>query len=428
MFDMMPSNVEDLFEKDRLREPEIRAEDIRFVQDQRGERKMKIGKIDKQYVARAEASEIRRKRLQVSASSVQSSSPVDEISTSTSTSEVELSIDSDTSLPDKCEKSIHSELEEPEPSTSGAAIARETSLLSKKAHVSVRTQADILKQVTVSSGLKSKGLSKSNVHRISNEIVKGTAESAREAIRSKQGSNMFLQYDGKIVKEYTKGKKLIQDRLAISVKCGDESSLLGIPPCLDGIGECQTNNIIEVLEEYQLKEEIIGLTFDTTASNTGREKGVNTRINQYLGRPLLHLACRHHMYECHIKNVSKLFRTSCGPDHPLFKRLSEIFLNIEVDQNKLCKYVYDKDIELDNVARKTLTMMDKVLAEQQLPRGDYIELARLIQFYLTPPTNKAEALKIIQPGALHHARFMSQSIYYLKLKILENHTDIQARA
>ena len=138
LFDMMPSNMEDLIEKDRLREPEIRAEDIRFVQDQ-GERKMKIGKIDKQYIARAEASEIRRKRLQVSASSVQSPSSVDEISTSTSTSEVELLTDSDTSLPEKCEKSIHSELEEPEPSTSGAAIARETSLLSKKAHVSIRT-------------------------------------------------------------------------------------------------------------------------------------------------------------------------------------------------------------------------------------------------------------------------------------------------
>ena len=49
---------------------------------------------------------------------------------------------------------------------------------------------------------------------------------------------MFLQYDGKIVKEYTKGKKLIQDCLAISVQFGDESSLLGIPPCLDGTGEC----------------------------------------------------------------------------------------------------------------------------------------------------------------------------------------------
>ena len=82
------------------------------------------------------------------------------------------------------------------------------------------------------------------------------------------------------------------------------------------------------------------------------EKGVNSRINQYLGRPLLYLACHHLIYECHIKNVSKLFRTSC-PDNPLFKRLSENFLNVEVDQNKLCKYVYGKNIELDNVAKKT---------------------------------------------------------------------------
>ena len=52
----------------------------------------------------------------------------------------------------------------------------------------------------------------------------------------------------------------------------------------------------------------------------------------------------------------------------------------------------------------------------------------LIQFYLTPTTDSDIELRIKQPGAVNHARFMGQSIYYLKLKILENHTDIQARA
>ena len=46
---------------------------------------------------------------------------------------------------------------------------------------------------------------------------------------------------------------------------------------------------MELLEKYELKDGKIGLTFDTSASNTGREIGVNARINQYLERPLLHL-------------------------------------------------------------------------------------------------------------------------------------------
>ena len=52
----------------------------------------------------------------------------------------------------------------------------------------------------------------------------------------------------------------------------------------------------------------------------------------------------------------------------------------------------------------------------------------LIQFYLTQTTDSDIELKIKQPGAVNHARFMGQSIYYLKLKIMENHSDIQVRA
>jgi hypothetical protein len=74
---------------------------------------------------------------------------------------------------------------------------------------------------------------------------------------------MFLHYDGKIIKEYIRGKRLIQDRLAVSVKCNDENSLLAIPACVNSTGECQSEKIIEILEQYQLKDDIQGLVFDT---------------------------------------------------------------------------------------------------------------------------------------------------------------------
>jgi hypothetical protein len=139
----------------------------------------------------------------------------------------------------------------------------------------------------------------------------------------------------------------------VSAKCNDENSLLAIPACVNSTGECQSEKIIVMLEQYQLKDDIQGLVFDTTASNTGREKGVNTRLNQYLEKPVLHLACRHHVFERHVKNV-KLYRPTCGPEHPLFKRLSEVFLNISIDQAKLCKYPYGRNSELDNAARESL--------------------------------------------------------------------------
>lgn len=65
------------------------------------------------------------------------------------------------------------------------------------------------------------------------------------------------------------------------------------------------------------------------------------------------------------------------------------------------------------------------MTEDQLPRGDYIELAELVKFYLSPDDVE---LKIRQPGPVHHARFMAQAIYYLKLKILSQLTNILSTA
>ena len=55
----------------------------------------------------------------------------------------------------------------------------------------------------------------------------------------------------------------------------------------------------------------------------------------------MHLACRHHVYECHIKNFAKLFKATSGPDNQLFKKLlGNEFSLILIDQNKLCKFKY----------------------------------------------------------------------------------------
>ena len=299
------------------------------------------------------------------------------------------------------------------------------SLHQRVKHVSVRTQSDILLQAASSSVIATKGMSKSNVHRVGKKVVHEHAEKARQIVRDKRGSDMVLHYDGKVVEEYMEGKKLKKERLAVSITCKGKHFLLGVPSCTDATGEKQYEKIIDLLQKYQIKDDIKGLVFDTTASSTGKDKGVNSRLNQYVERPVLHLACRHHVYECHIKNVAKIFRQTVGPENPLFKKLLDKFSELEIDQTKLVKFQYGKSDQLDSAAAKSLKIISELLTQDQIPRGDYKELAMLVQFYLDPNVGN---LKIRQPGAVHHARFMAQSIYYMKLKILSDIVKIGSTA
>ena len=118
---------------------------------------------------------------------------------------------------------------DPQPSTS-AGVVGDTVLISKVKHVNIRAQSDILKQVADTSGLSSKGMSKFNIHRIGRKVIQETAEEGREALRAKAGSNTILHYDGKLFKEYTDGKKLNRERLALSVTCDGGHFWLGVPP------------------------------------------------------------------------------------------------------------------------------------------------------------------------------------------------------
>ena len=73
----------------------------------------------------------------------------------------------------------------------------------------------------------------------------------------------------------------------------------------------------------------------------------------------------------------------------------------------------------------SLEVITKLLDEDKIPRGDYWELAEIFQFYLSP---EIDQLTVRQPGAIHHARFMAQAIYYMKLQILSQMTDIVSTA
>ena len=122
-----------------------------------------------------------------------------------------------------------------------------------------------------------------------------------------------------------------------------------------------------------------------------------------------------------IKNVSKIYRQTCGPEHPLFKKLQNVFPSLNIDASQLLKYQYGKDHFLDLEAKKSLKVCQELLQQKQLPRGDYTELAKLVCLFLSPEETK---IKIKQPAGVSNSRFISQAILSMKIKLLSNQVDV----
>lgn len=124
------------------------------------------------------------------------------------------------------------------------------------------------------------------------------------------------------------------------------------------------------------------MSFDTTASNTGAYNGACVLLEQKLGKELLHLACRHHIYELVLKGVFILcMGPTSGPDILIFKRFQSGWQNINKEnyQNGMT----DKEVASALLPEKEeiLTFVRKMLVQQQ-PRNDYKEFLELCLIFL----------------------------------------------
>ena len=265
----------------------------------------------------------------------------------------------------------------------------------------------------------------STVKRKMKKAHKEMAAVAKETLKDAVSKSEFasvLHFDGKTLHELAKGKSFKYDRLAVLVSTEGESYLLGVPPLESSTGEKQFTAINDLVNEYEVKDKVVGLCFDTTSSNTGLDKGACYRFLRELDRDLLLLACRHHVTELRMgkfwESVTKL--KTVGPDNPLFKKLKSTLESpgFVIDYTKLTKFPW-KDVRgtvLESAAEESLKFCKAYLQVKDNLRADRQELAELVVIYLDGTTG--EILKIRKPGAVHHARFLSKTNYCLKTVIL----------
>ena len=257
----------------------------------------------------------------------------------------------------------------------------------------------------------------SSIHRYREKIREAKAAHIKEVFKNMEFDSLVVHWDGKML--YNMVKHEVLDRLPILVSNNEIEKLIGIPELSNGTGKSQAEAVCEVLEDWGLSDRVKALSCDTTPSNFGIKKGAAYLVEKSLERDILFLPCRHHMFELVIKSVFEEFMPkSTGPNVALFKNFQKIWP--EIDQTKYKTGLLNNKVNriLSSRAEEVNLFIEDIYKSSYLPRGDYRELLELSQIFLGKIPSRG--IKFKYPGASSHARFMSKTIYCLKIFIFRD--------
>ena len=140
-------------------------------------------------------------------------------------------------------------------------------------------------------------------------------------------------------------------------------------------------------------------------------------IEKEIGHAILWTACRHHVYELHIKHVwDAVVGHHNGPIEPLLKLLQDNWDSISHESTDIIKFELpaDEDDPIYRQAKLVLKWATYCLEENTFPREDYRELIELTFIYLGGELSKGRTFRFKKPGAYHRARFMHNELYIFK--------------
>jgi hypothetical protein len=282
-------------------------------------------------------------------------------------------------------------------------------------------------------------MSQKTLNRKTHTVVESEAQIIREENLDKiRNLKLVLHFDTKIVRQYTteKGISTNEERLAISCsspESGPLDFLLGILEISSSKGSDQAIVIQNILEYYEMSEQIIGVCTDTASSNTGKQQGaINNLVVHAFEKPVLWLMCRHHIYERHVAHVMRvIFGATKGPSKTLYIKLQQLWPQIYLEVNKLeniVKFRWSQDAFrpgtlLHQLAEETKDFCITALKRNIFQRGDYRYLCELLAFFLGADIPD---FSFKQPGAHHDARFMADCLYLLVLQMTQKYFPVES--
>jgi len=229
--------------------------------------------------------------------------------------------------------------------------------------------------------VKDYAINRSSIKRSRESFRYQISSEIKTAIHQLNLDSVVVHWDSKILPNLTGTENI--DRLPIIITAPNVEQLLGVPHLSSGTGKEISSAVYDTLKDWHLLEKVQAFVFDTTASNSGRLNGSCVLLEQMLNRPILFLACRHHIFEIILQSVfsySKLTVMS-GPEIPIFKRFKNNWN--QIDQTKFNTWVSDNEVKqiLHKIADDVIVYCKNAL-NQNLPRDDYKEFLELVIIFL----------------------------------------------
>ena len=149
-----------------------------------------------------------------------------------------------------------------------------------------------------------------------------------------------MHLDGKIM---TDNNRRNGDILAVICSGNSEDclqgKLLSANMINNGSGESQSIEVIKSIDNWGIRDKIVGINFDTTSSNTGVENGAVTKIEANLQKPVLWNACRHHICEIFIKAAyDSLYDDGTCPYYKMFDEFNEYWHLLDQTKTTFMNY------------------------------------------------------------------------------------------
>lgn len=210
------------------------------------------------------------------------------------------------------------------------------------------------------------------------------------------------------------------ERLPVMVSAAEIEKLLGVPECKGRTGQSIADAVYSQLVEWELLTKIQAMCFDTTATNTGPGKGACRIMQRKIGRDLLPLACRHHVFELVVRAVFDLkMGTTKAPQVQIFNRFQAAWDQGQFDQKNFKSGLEDEFVRSkisDDVVKDVIKFCRSHLEKSQ-PRSDYKEFLQITIIFLG---GELLNFNVSRPGATSHARWMAKCIYALKIFIFRD--------
>ena len=121
--------------------------------------------------------------------------------------------------------------------------------------------------------------------------------------------------------------------------------------------------VVKELDKYGMElSGCVATCYDTTASNSGGEKGAHFRIEKKVGHAILELECRKHVHERHVTHANKaVFGPTKGPQKAHYKHFKDIWSSLELDTSNLKLFDWEEFAENSSLverARQSLAWVE----------------------------------------------------------------------